>query len=89
MNDITDKILFSRLNNYEEVLDIEYNKKLSQESSLDMARIYKITFKDEQSIDRIVPQELKYLNNRTDIPVDANLLSTGQGSENTIYIRLS
>ncbi len=87
--DITDKILLTPLNNYDEVTDIEYDKRLSDDDALDTSRIYKITFKNEVSMDRIIPKEIKSLNERTDIPVKAKMVSTGNTQRNALYIRLS
>lgn len=87
--DTTDEILLTPLNNYDEVIDIQYNKKLSDDDNLDSSRIYEILFETESDIDKILPKEVTYLNKRTDIPVKAKTIATGNAIDNGVYLRLS
>jgi|AntDeeMinimDraft_5_1070356.scaffolds.fasta_scaffold30840_1 CBS-domain-containing membrane protein len=94
-HDITDDILLTPMLEYDDVMDINYDKTESDKftddnGNSDSSRVYRIKFSSEDIIDKILPTEIGRIeNNKQNIPVSVHTVSTGKGVENVMYIRIS
>lgn len=93
-NDDTDKMILSKLEQNNGVIDIQYDEPASnrfsdRDNNPDSSRVYRIKFTNEGVIDDILPDEIKNIENRYPFVTVRTITPPDKQVKNTMFIRLS